>query len=893
MIDVDIEELVHYGTPRHSGRYPWGSGKDPFQSHDSLIGAIAYMRDKGMSETEIAEALGLSTTEYRARKSIARAEVRAEREAQAIRLKDSGMSNAAIAREMGINESSVRGLLDPALSARSNKTVKIADELASEVGKDGLIDIGRGVEQYMGVSSTQLSNSVAVLKEKGYKTYYVKVEQIGTGHETTIKVLAPPGMKYGDVYARRGDIRPPKMFYEDSGGTLLNIKSPISVDSKRLKVRYAEEGGIDMDGTIQLRRGVKDLDLGGSAYAQVRIAVDGTHYLKGMAIYSDKMPPGVDIVFNTNKTKKQAPRKLDALKEMKDDPDNPFGATIRRQNTFLDAKGKRKQGALNIVNEEGDWSQWSKTLSSQMLGKQPLSLVKPQLKKSQEKYKAELDEIMALTNPVVRRRLLQSYSDGADAAASHLKAAALPRQATHVILPFPKMKKGEVYAPGYKNGERVVLVRFPHGGRFEIPELVVNNKNASAIKTLGKRAKDAIGIHPSVAERLSGADFDGDTVLVIPNNSGKVKTAPALKGLANFDPKVSYRGYEGMRVMKKSEIQGQMGTVSNLITDMTIKGASQAEITRAVRHSMVVIDAHKHKLNYKQSEIDNGIPQLRKKYQRTAAGGASTLLSRSNADVRIKDRTLRKASEGGPIDKATGKKVYVETGATYKKKYVAKDGTVYYKEHATLTKAKGGSLVDDLHKISSGTAVESAYADYGNALKSYANRARKAMVETQVPQRSPSARKAYATEVESLRAKLAVAKRNAPRERRAQILANTVVRRKVAANPEMSKDDRKRLATQALAEARVRTNARAQRIVPTLKEWEAIQANAISGSMLSEILDNADLDAIRDLATPKTKKGLSSGQASRAKSLARSGYTQAEIAEALGVSTSTVQDALS
>lgn len=24
--------LVHYGTPRHSGRYPWGSGKEPYQS---------------------------------------------------------------------------------------------------------------------------------------------------------------------------------------------------------------------------------------------------------------------------------------------------------------------------------------------------------------------------------------------------------------------------------------------------------------------------------------------------------------------------------------------------------------------------------------------------------------------------------------------------------------------------------------------------------------------------------------------------------------------------------------------------------------------------------------------------------------------------------------------
>ena len=48
-----------------------------------------------------------------------------------------------------------------------------------------------------------------------------------------------------------------------------------------------------------------------------------------------------------------------------------------------------------------------------------------------------------------------------------------------------------------------------------------------------------------------------------------------------------------------------MGDVSNLITDMTIKGANNDELARAVRHSMVVIDSEKHNLDVKASARDN------------------------------------------------------------------------------------------------------------------------------------------------------------------------------------------------------------------------------------------------------------------------------------------------
>lgn len=40
--------LIHYGTPRHSGRYPWGSGKDPYQSSNK--NTISKNDEKTMKE---------------------------------------------------------------------------------------------------------------------------------------------------------------------------------------------------------------------------------------------------------------------------------------------------------------------------------------------------------------------------------------------------------------------------------------------------------------------------------------------------------------------------------------------------------------------------------------------------------------------------------------------------------------------------------------------------------------------------------------------------------------------------------------------------------------------------------------------------------------------------
>lgn len=879
MIVDEKDYLAHYGILRKSGRYPWGSGETQAERNRTFLATIDDLRSKGMGDTEIARGFGITTTKLRDARSIAKNMQKAADIATAQGLKDKGYSNVAIGKKMGINESSVRALLDPGQKARSDILEATSNMLKDQVEAKGYIDVGAGVEYHLGISKTKLRTAVSRLEEEGYTIHYVKVEQLGTGNQTTIKVLAAPDTPYSEVYRNRSQIQQVTDFSDDGGRSYTGNLPPLSISSKRVHVRYAEEGGREADGVIYVRPGVKDVSLGKSRYAQVRVMVDGSHYLKGMAMYRDDLPAGTDLVFNTNKS--NTGNKLDAMKKIKsDDPIEPFGATFRQiQEDGSDGK-KKVTSVMNLVNEEGNWETWSRSLSTQMLSKQSPALARTQLDMTYERKRNELDEILGLDNPAVKKRLLESFADDADSSSVHLKAAALPRQASHVILPINSMRETEIYAPNYKNGEKVVLVRFPHGGIFEIPELTVNNRHPEAKKLLGN-APDAIGIHSKVAERLSGADFDGDTVLVIPNNQRKVKTAPALEGLKGFDPQTRYPGYEGMPVMSPKTKQVEMGKISNLITDMDIKGANSSEKARAVRHSMVVIDAEKHKLNYKQSAIDNGISQLKEKYQGSKQGGASTLISNSGrtSTVRVPER-----KQGYKIDPETGKKVFTETGASY----VDRKGKTVVK----TTEIPRLSNVDDAHHYSSGTPVEKIYADHSNRLKDLGNQARKHSSSIRPIAYSPAAKERYSDEARTLDAKLALALRNAPLERQALVIANAVVTQKRQANPDLDNAEIKKLKNQALTQARIRTGAGKDRIEISDSEWEAIQAGAISNSKLQQILNNADLDRVKALATPKTKILMTPAKSSRAKQMLAAGYTQAEVAEALGVSLSTLKDSV-
>ena len=909
-----IDELLHYGMPRRSGRYPWGSGKDPYQHSGDFLSRVEELTKKGMSEKDIADSMGLTTSQLRIQKSLAKDERRTIEVDTAKGLREKGYSLNEIAKMMGYkNDSSVRSLLNEQSESRMKEAMNTAKFLKKQVDEKGMIDVGVGVERELGISKEKLKTALYILEMEGYNTFGGGVPQVNNpGKQTNIKVLCPPDTPFKTITDKNGNEKKvSSAIYDydkvhsiteytshDSGKTFDTFKYPSSMDSKRLAIRYAEDGGIQKDGLVEIRRGVADLDLGGSHYAQVRIMVDGTHYIKGMAVYSDDLPPGVDVMFNTNKTKDKS--KLEVLKPIKEDPDNPFGSLIKAggQSYYTDKNGERKLSLINKRAEEGDWGDWADKLPAQFLSKQSKQLAQRQLQLAAADKKAEFDEIMGLTNPTVKKALLKSFSDDCDSAAVHLHAAALPRQKYQVILPVPTLRDNEIYAPNYNDGEKVALIRYPHGGIFEIPILTVNNKHKDSIKMIGPNAKDAVCINSTVAERLSGADFDGDTVQVIPTNSKvKINTKPPLKALEGFDPKMEYPERPGMKYMKtgkKDNTQNEMGKISNLITDMTLLGASDDELARAVRHSMVVIDAAKHKLDYKKSEADNNIKALKKKYQGHIdpetgrySEGTGTIVSRAKGQQSVLKR------QGSPIiDPETGKQSWkVADNVTYEKKMINKrTGKEYTKTITKTQKSTKMMETDDAYTLVSDSRnpIELVYADYANQMKALANQARKEMVTTPDIPYNPEAKARYQKEAASLQAKVNVALKNAPRERQAQTMANAILQAKIKDNPDMTKKEKKKAGQQALDKMRMKVGAKKEPVKITEKEWEAIQAGAISPSKLKTIINNADLDTLRQMAMPRSTKQLSQSKINHIATLKASGYTNAQIAQKLGVSTSTV-----
>lgn len=915
--------LMHYGMPRRSGRYPWGSGDNPYQHSGDFLSRVEEMKKSNFTFTDadgktytgevaIAKSMGLSTTQFRTQMSLAKDERRSQDVATSKALREKGYSLNEIAEKMGFaNDSSVRSLLNESSEARMNQAKQTAEFLKQQIAEKGMIDVGTGVERELGISKEKMNQALYILEMEGYPVYGGGVPQVtNPGKQTNIKVLCPPGTEHKEIYNFENVHSVRDYVSHDGGETFDKFVYPKSMDSSRLKIRYAEEGGIDKDGVIEIRRGVQDLSLGDSHYAQVRILVDGNRYLKGMAVYSDDLPDGVDVLFNTNK-KKGTPTS-DVLKKVKDDPDNPFGSLIKAggQSYYTDENGERQLSLVNKRAEEGDWGEWADKLPSQFLSKQPLHLVNKQLNLAAADKMAEYDEICSLTNPIVKKSLLKSFADDCDSAAVHLQAAALPRQKYQVILPITSMKDNEVYAPNYKNGETVALIRYPHGGTFEIPILTVNNKQADAKRILGTTPKDAIGINKKVADRLSGADFDGDTVMVIPCNSKnskvRINSTRPFEELEKFDNKMEYgpdssepvkvdsKGREyytrnGKMYQRMNNTQKEMGVISNLITDMTLKGATNEELIRAVKHSMVVIDAEKHKLDYKQSEMDNAISSLKKKYQGRYDEdgkyheGASTLISRAKSETSVPKR------QGSPtINPETGEYVWkTADNLTYVDKKTGK--TVNRTQPSSqMAEAK------DAYSLVSGmdSRVEVAYANYANKMKALGNQARLEILSTGKVPYSASAKEAYQAEVDSLNAKLNIALKNAPRERQAQTMANATVAAKKQDNPDMTKGELKKASQQALTQARAAVGAKRETIQITDREWEAIQAGAISESKLTQIIDNVDMDSLRQRATPRATTTLSGAKQAKIASMSASGYSTAEIAEALGVSTSTVSNYL-
>lgn len=1003
VLNKDEDYLMHYGTKYHSGRYPYGSGEEPFQHDGDFLTRIDRLKKSGWKETaeNVEKEFGMKLEEYRNEKYWAEFTRKEEQVVKAKTLASKGLGASAICRELGLpasKESTVRGWLKPESESKMYEAKNVAEFLKQQVAEKGMIDVGKdaekfidvsnGTEKSLGISRTRMDQALYALEAEGYKVYKHNVPQANNPSQKTLNLtLCAPDTPYSAVYDR-SKIHTIEDYKYNEGTDSFKKKQftyPSSLDSSRLMVRYADDTdsngvkGIEKDGVIELRRGVADLDLKGSRYAQVRIMVDGTHYLKGMAVYSDDMPDGVDVVFNTNK-KNDVPalgsKDNTVLKLIKKGEENPFGSTIKDaddggQYWYKDSEtGEEKLGLINKKSTEGDWSEWADTVPSQFLSKQSRELAQRQLTIATKDRYTEYESICAIENPTIRKHFLKSFADDCDGAAVNLKAAAFPGQKYHVIMPMNNQKDNEIYAPDYENGTKLALVRYPHAGIFEIPVLTVNNKNPLAKKMLGTDVTDVVGITSTVAEQLSGADFDGDTVMCIPTDyrtkSGmlRINRTDYLKDLKGFDAKVEYATHPGedgeryndrgekVKLMTRTDME--MGKISNLITDMTLTGgATEDEITRAVKHSMVVIDAKKHNLDYKRSELENNIQALKNKYQpkedpTKKGGGAATIISRAKSEARVEKRRgqARIDPETGEqyylkatpndlyyVDKMTwdkktglttvvtteGKKITYDSRDPEQKEryapvphYDSDSGTMTYTNKAgditypTATRTQNSTKMaeaKDAHELVSEAQhpMELIYADYANGMKSLANQARKEMISTGTLVYDRNAAKIYAAEVDSLMARVNEAEKNSVRERAAHRLTSAALIEKKerdeaagvdTSSKEYNKEVRK-ANQQNLTKYRQEVGAVSRRdrnITISDREWEAIQAGAISENKLKRVLANADIDELRQRATPRESRSISATQISRIRTLNATGkYTLAEIADQLGLSTSTIK----
>lgn len=959
-------ELYHEGRAhdenppgRGSGRYGWGTGENAYQRETFSVKMIKDLykeglddkaivktfRDLGYDDVEIyerfdkygkklpdiAKALGIENSRLRAKISIKKNEEKAVRNLKIEELHKKEWSNQRIANELGVTEGTVRNVLKDPIDQNNRKLFRVADGLQEMVDKKRYLDVGPGGESFFGTTSSNFKTAIALLQERGYHRYPLYLNRIGanTTNQIAYQILCPPDVTYHDMREHLGDIKSVKDYVVEEGlpkTNQLGLRYPVSVSSDRIFVKFGDQGGVDRDGVIQLKRGVEDLGLGSSLYAQVRIAVDNSHYLKGMAVYADpdQFPPGKDIIFNTNKPTGTPlmlddPKAKQVFKKLEPDPDNPFKAAIKVKDgkvvgqwDYTGKDGKEHQSPINVVNSEDSWADWRKSLPTQFLVNQDRDLIKQQLKNAYDTKIAEFNDIKMLTNPAIKKHLLKEFAGECDTASIELRGAPFPNQQTFAILPVPSLKENEVYAPMYEEGSKVAMIRYPHQGLFEVVEATVTHKNKEA-KSFMLNARDAVGIHPAAAKQLSGADYDGDVVTIMPTVSadGKVindiRKDKAIQELMDFDPN-SFERKEGdtFKRISKNYQNRMMGVATNLLQDMKTIGAPREDIIRAVKFCYVIIDSEKHDLNWKAAEKQFGIQELRKTYQHKvdpetgeeSDGGASTLITRAKSPV-FRDMYNPKWQP----DPNTGEVVYQDKPRT-KPDFKRKEddsGWEVIGEKVIKEKVPMMATVKDARELMSGpdhvgTPKERLYAKFANDMKALANEVRREMVNTPNMEMSSEAKIKYADEVASLNSKLQGVKDNAPKERLATIIYNNIVNAKRAEiranNPDIKKDElnkeMKKVKRLAAVYARTAVGAKKPKIEITDKEWEAIQSGAVSSSKIISVLLNSDSDKIKQRAMPKGQEILSDSKISLIKALLSKNKSYAEIAERIGCSASTV-----
>lgn len=235
--------LVHYGTPRHSGRYPWGSGDEPYQHSLNFMSRVDECRKQGMSQVEIARSMGMKTTEYRKQISLANATINAKRMQVVTKLREKGYSPTAIEKKTGIKESTVRSMLKSQAAVRGDAATKNAETLKTIMKDKPYLDIGAGAEHQLGISKVQLNNAVSRLESEGYVRHKVPVIQAGTGKQINVVALCPPGTEWKTVAQNKQNIRMIKDTYSEDGGMTADmLERPRSLSSKRICIKYSDQG---------------------------------------------------------------------------------------------------------------------------------------------------------------------------------------------------------------------------------------------------------------------------------------------------------------------------------------------------------------------------------------------------------------------------------------------------------------------------------------------------------------------------------------------------------------------------------------------------------------------------------------------------------------------------
>ena len=211
LADMGEDFLAHVGIPHegitpHSGRYPYGSGENSFQRDFSWYAEVQKLRRQGLTDDEIRNNQNMTTTQFRARIANSGQTIKKYYIAKCRELDEKGLNHVQIAKQTGLPESTVRNYLNPNAEASIKKTDYIVDKLREGVEQYRYIDVGVGIENHLGTTRDKLNKSIARLEDEGYKVIPIKERQVGTGEETTMKVLCEKDVEWKEVMNHKEEI---------------------------------------------------------------------------------------------------------------------------------------------------------------------------------------------------------------------------------------------------------------------------------------------------------------------------------------------------------------------------------------------------------------------------------------------------------------------------------------------------------------------------------------------------------------------------------------------------------------------------------------------------------------------------------------------------------------